>query len=369
MTETILITGGAGFIGTHVAARLLADQKKIRILDNLTEQVHPPGSPVNRILDHCEFFHGDVRDAEIVSRALRGVDKLIHLAAEVGVGQSMYAIDRYVSANDCGTAVLLEALTMQRVERVVVASSMSVYGEGLYSTVGGQLVDDAVRRPARDLGWDPRGKSGERLLPRPTPESKRPSLASVYAITKFVQEQLTLTVAPAYGMEAVALRLFNVYGAGQALSNPYTGVLAIFASRLLNGQRPMVFEDGEQRRDFVHVDDVANAFALALEKPEAAGETLNIGSGRSVTIREVARDFAAAMGRAELEPEITNKTRTGDIRHCFADVSRAREVLGFEARRSFDDSFIPLAEWVSQQQAVDRVSEARDELETRGLVA
>ena len=369
MTEKILITGGAGFIGTHVAAKLLQAGKKVRILDSLIEQVHPTGGKPNPILEHCEFFHGDVRDADLVARALRGVDKLIHLAAEVGVGQSMYAIDRYVSTNDHGTAVLLQGLLEHRVERVVVASSMSIYGEGLYKTEAGTIIDDAVRRPEHDKGWDPRGPNGEVLTPVATPETKRPTLASVYAITKYVQEQLTLNVAPAYGMEAVALRLFNVYGAGQALSNPYTGVLAIFASRLLNGQRPMVFENGAQRRDFVHVEDVANAFALALEEPAANGGTFNIGSGRSVSVTEVAEGFAQAMGRPELTPEITNKARTGDIRHCFADISLAKNVIGFSPRRSFEDSFGELAEWVSRQESIDRVAEARQELEARGLVA
>jgi dTDP-L-rhamnose 4-epimerase len=368
MAERILITGGAGFIGSHLATRLLADGHRVRILDSLIDQVHVAGRP-NPILEHCEFFHGDVRDPDLVTRAVRGCDKLVHLAAEVGVGQSMYAIERYVSANDTGTAVVLQALIEQRVARVVVASSMSIYGEGLYRTREGAVLDDVVRRPEQDRGWDPRGPDGERLTPLPTPETKRPSLASVYAITKFAQERLVLTVAPAYGMEAVALRLFNVYGAGQALSNPYTGVLAIFASRLLHGQRPMVFEDGAQRRDFVHVEDVAAAFVQALNRPGVSGRAFNIGRGVSVSIAEVAEGFAAAMGRPDLAPEFTGQARAGDIRHCFGDISLAREVLGFEPRRSFADSFAELADWVSRQQAVDRVAEARRELEARGLVA
>ncbi len=368
MPETILITGGAGFIGTYVATSLLAAGHTVRILDSLIDQVHPPSAERNPVLDHVEFFHGDVRDAALVTRALTGADKLVHLAAEVGVGQSMYAIDRYVSVNDGGTAVLLQALIKQRVQRVVVASSMSIYGEGRYVTPAGAVIDDAVRRPG-DTGWNPVGPNGEVLTPVATPEGKPASLASVYAISKFVQERLTLTVAPAYGMQSVALRLFNVYGAGQALSNPYTGVLAIFASRLLNGQRPMVFEDGAQRRDFVHVEDVARAFLLALDEPAADGGVFNIGSGQSVSIAEVASSFAAAMGRAELAPEITNKARTGDIRNCFADITHARQGLGFHPRRSFEDSFDELADWVSRQTAIDRVAEARSELETHGLVA
>ena len=368
MPETILITGGAGFIGTYVATSLLAAGHRVRILDSLIDQVHPPEAERNPVLDHVEFFHGDVRDAELVSRALTGADKLVHLAAEVGVGQSMYAIDRYVSVNDYGTAVLLQALIKHRVQRMVVASSMSIYGEGRYVTQAGAVVDDAMRRPG-DGDWNPVGPDGETLTPVATPEQKPASLASVYAISKFMQERLTLNVAPAYGMQAVALRLFNVYGAGQALSNPYTGVLAIFASRLLNGQRPMVFEDGAQRRDFVHVEDVARAFLLALYEPAADGGVFNIGSGQSVSVADVARSFAAAMGRADLSPDITNKARTGDIRNCFADIAHARQMLGFHPRRSFDDSFDELADWVSRQTATDRVAEARRELETHGLVA
>ncbi len=353
------------------SSALLRRGDRVRVLDALIEQVHPPGAPRNPLLKDVEFIHADVRDESAVRRALAHVDKVVHLAAEVGVGQSMYAIDRYVSVNDHGTAVLLQALIERPVQRLVVASSMSIYGEGLYRTRDGALVDDAQRPAVRSAaaGWDPVGPDGAPLVPLPTPESKRASLASVYAITKYVQERLTLTVAPRYGMQGVALRLFNVYGPGQALSNPYTGVLAIFASRLLNGQRPLVFEDGEQRRDFVHVDDVARAFLLALDHQRAAGRAFNIGSGRDVSVTEVARAIARAMGRERLQPEIAGQARAGDIRHCFADISLAREVLGFAARRGFDDSLAELASWVERQHAVDLVARARQELEERGLVA
>ncbi len=369
MTETVLIAGGAGFIGCHVAARLLGAGYRVRVLDSFIEQVHPPGAKPHPILAETDLIIGDVRDPAAVARALRGVDRVIHLAAEVGVGQSMYAIDRYVSVNDLGCAVLCQALSEQPVQRVVVASSMSIYGEGLYETDTGRPIEDAVRR--RDNpAWDPIGPAGETLHPLPTPEGKRPNLASVYALTKYVQERLVLTVAAAYGMQAVALRLFNVYGAGQALSNPYTGVLAIFASRLLNGERPVVFEDGQQRRDFVHVADVARAFHLALTVPQADGGVFNIGSGRSVAIGEVATRFAAAMGRPDLAPDIVGKARIGDIRHCFADISRAAEILGFRPEHAeLDDGFAELATWVSRQEAIDRVDQARAELEMRGLVA
>ncbi|MBV9783373.1 MAG: SDR family NAD(P)-dependent oxidoreductase [Acidisphaera sp.] len=370
MTERVLVTGGAGFIGCHVVRALLTRGDEVRVVDSLIEQVHSGDGERDRILDEVEFLHGDVRDRDLMQRAVARVDKVIHLAAEVGVGQSMYAIDRYVSVNDHGSAILFQALIDRPVARIVVASSMSIYGEGLYRTREGEVLQQVVRPAQRAAsGWDPTSESGAPLIPVPTPEWKRPNLASVYALTKYVQETLTLTVAPAYGMEAVALRLFNVYGPGQALSNPYTGVLAIFASRLLHGQRPLVFEDGEQRRDFVHVEDVARAFLRALDLPQASGGVFNIGSGRDVSINEVASELAAAMGRRQLTPELAGKARTGDIRHCFADISLAQERLGFHPRRSFDDSLDELVEWVRRQQPVDRVPEARRELESRGLVA
>ena len=369
MAELVLVTGGAGFIGRHVARTLLRHGYAVRVLDTFIDQVHRYSGHRDRVLDEVEVYRGDIRDPAAVTRALKGVDSVIHLAAEVGVGQSMYAIDRYVDVNDHGTGVLFQELIEAPVRRVVVASSMSVYGEGLYRASDGRLVEAAERLIDPAAGWDPVDDDGTPLEPVPTPEWKRPSLASVYALTKYAQERLTLITAPAYGMEACALRLFNVYGPGQALSNPYTGVLAIFASRLLNGQPPLVFEDGNQQRDFVHVEDVADAFVLALTHPQAVGGVFNIGSGDAYSIAGIARSIAAAMGREEIEPEILHKVRLGDIRHCFADISRAHAQLGFAPRRRLEDSLGELADWVNRQKAVDLVNEARQDLESRGLVA
>jgi dTDP-L-rhamnose 4-epimerase len=369
--ERILITGGAGFIGRHVARTLLEQGHAVRVLDSMIEQVHAGAEP-DPVLRHIDLIRADVRDRDAVQRAVVGIDAVVHLAAEVGVGQSMYAIERYVGVNDLGTAVLLEALAAHPVRRVVVASSMSVYGEGLYRDAEGRLREEVYRDSRARAGcWDPVDERGRPLEPVATPESKRSALASVYAISKYTQERLALTVAPAYGMEATALRMFNVYGPGQALSNPYTGVLAIFASALLNGNAPQVFEDGAQRRDFVHVEDVARAFVLALAAPAAAaaGRVFNIGSGRVVTIRETAEAIATAMGRRDIRPVVLGKARAGDIRHCFADITLARTTLGYEPRRDFADSLGELADWVGRQQGVDRVTEARRELEARGLVA
>jgi dTDP-L-rhamnose 4-epimerase len=364
----ILITGGAGFIGRHLAKALLEQGREVTVLDALIEQVHINGHAGTALPKGVELIRGDVRDEETVSRALRGVDRVVHLAAEVGVGQSMYAVERYASVNDCGTAVLFEHLPRSRVQRVVVASSMSIYGEGLYRDANGELHQDVVRTIAAGT-WDPQDKDGRPLEPVATLESKRPSLASVYALTKYVQERMTLILTEAYGIEGCALRLFNVFGPGQALSNPYTGVLAIFASRLLNRQRPLVFEDGRQRRDFVHVEDVAAAFVAALDRPEAVGGVFNVGSGRNYSILEVAERLAAAMGCPQLKPEVMGKARVGDIRHCFADIMLAQEKLGYDPRRRLEDSLGELADWVKTQKAIDRAEQARRELEQRGLMA
>ena len=369
--ETVLITGGAGFIGRFVVRELLARGHEVRVLDSMIEQVHGDVERPADLHPDVELIRADVRNGDAVQKALRGVDSVIHLAAEVGVGQSMYEVERYTSVNDVGTAVLFEKLIERPVRRVVTASSMSIYGEGLYKDADGALVEDAARAALQDnqRNWEPTDRRGRPLIPVATPEWKRPSLASIYALNKYVQERTTHIMGAPYGMESVCLRLFNVYGPGQALSNPYTGVLAIFASRLLNGQRPMIFEDGEQRRDFVHVTDVARAFADALELPQAAGGTFNIGSGNDRSVTEVATELARAMGKNSIEAEIVGKARIGDIRHCFCDTGKAEADLGFRARQDFGEGLAELAEWVAQQTASDRVEQARAELEARGLVA
>jgi dTDP-L-rhamnose 4-epimerase len=371
LSEHILITGGAGFIGRSVVRELLGRGHRVRVLDSMIEQVHGDRERPEDFPDDAELIRGDVRNGDVVAKGLQGVDSVIHLAAEVGVGQSMYEVERYTSVNDVGTAVLLEKLIANPVRRVVTASSMSIYGEGLYRDADGNLVEDALRQPrtSDSQSWDPVDAQGRPLQPIPTTETKRPDLASIYALGKYVQERQTLIMTQAYGMEGVCLRLFNVYGPGQALSNPYTGVLAIFSSRLLNGQRPMIFEDGEQRRDFVYVGDVARAFADALELPAAKGGVFNIGSGHDRSVTQVAQELAKAMGQPGVEPEIVGKSRIGDIRHCFCDTSLAAERLGFRATKDFGEGLAELSEWVAAQTADDRVDQARAELEARGLVA
>jgi dTDP-L-rhamnose 4-epimerase len=368
----ILITGGAGFIGSHLADLLLAQGFAVRILDSLAAQVHGEGGERPAYLaPHAELIHGDIRDPLTVRRSLEGVDSVVHLAAAVGVGQSMYQIADYTGINELGTAVLLEAAQAGNVERLVVASSMSIYGEGLACDAQGRLVEPEERSAAalKAHRWEPEGEGGQPLTPVPTPESKRPALSSVYALGKYAQERLCLIWGRAYGVPVTALRFFNVYGTRQALSNPYTGVLAIFASRLLNGRPPMIFEDGGQRRDFVHVRDVARACHAALRKPEAAGQAYNIGSGEPRSVVEVARALALAIGRPDLQPQVTGRYRVGDIRHCFADIALARERLGYTPQEDFAVGLAELSGWLAGAIAIDRVDQATDELIRRGLVA
>jgi dTDP-L-rhamnose 4-epimerase len=370
MTDTVLITGGAGFIGRHVARACLEHGDRVRVLDSFIEQVHGDGGHAAELGPDIEVVIGDIRDETALLRALTGVTKVVHLAAEVGVGQSMYAVDRYVSVNDYGTAMLFQQLIANPVKRVVVASSMSIYGEGLYRDVDGRVIEDAdrTRYDYASGSWDPVDGRGRPLIPVPTPEWKRPVLASVYALSKYAQERLTLILSAAYGMEGVALRLWNVYGPGQALSNPYTGVLAIFSSRLHNKQPPLIFEDGRQRRDFVHVKDVAQAFVLALDHEKAPGGVFNVASGQDFSICDVAEHLGMAMN-CPIEPEITRQIRTGDIRHCLADITKIRQELGYIPSRNFLQGLAELAEWVAMQEAKDFVQVAQQELEARGLVA
>ncbi len=366
----VLVTGGAGFIGSHLVDRLLADGHEVRVLDSLDPQVHD-GRP--EYLDPAaELVEGDVRDREAVRRSLDGVERLVHLAAAVGVGQSMYEIERYTSVNALGAAVVLEeAIALRgRLEKAVVASSMSIYGEGLYRCPAEQVEVTPGPRSDGQLAareWEPRCPScGGELEPAPTPEEKPLAPTSIYAIGKRDHEEMFLAWGRAYRVPVTALRFFNVYGPRQALSNPYTGVAAIFASRLLNRRPPVIFEDGRQSRDFVHVADVAGAVMSSLEPGRADGRAVNVGAGRAVTVLEVAEVLGREF-RVELEPEIRNTFRAGDIRHCFADISLARELLGYKPTISFAEGMRELAGWLAGQRAEDLVDLATERLEERGL--
>lgn len=347
--DTVLITGGAGFIGSHLADCLLASGYRVRVLDSLVAPVHGGGEGrPHHLHPDVELLVGDVRDSAAVERALQGIDHVVHLAAAVGVGHSLYQIHDYVDVNVRGTAVLLEALKRHPVRRLLVASSMCIYGEGLYRGAR----DAHLARSPDDLRqgrWEHYGEDGAPLEPLPTPETKRPEPASVYALNKYDQERMCLMVGQAYGIPTVAMRFFNVYGTRQALSNPYSGVLAVFASRLLNGKPPLIFEDGLQRRDFVHVKDVARACVAALETPSAVGKIFNVGSGKSYPVRDIARAMAEVMDKAHIQPEVTGNYRVGDVRHCFADTSLARTVLGFHATVTLEEGLAELAEWLGGQ--------------------
>ncbi len=370
MGKTFLITGGAGFIGSHLADELLRDGHRVRVLDNLDAQVHGPDAErPDYLAPEIELIKGDMRDPQKVAEALHGVDAVFHLAAAVGVGQSMYEIRRYTDINNMGTATLLEALPRANVERLVVASSMSLYGEGLYRNIQGEPISNARRSREQLLRgqWEPQDAQGQSLQPMPTPESKAPELTSVYALGKYDQERLCLILGEAYNIPTTALRLFNVYGPRQALSNPYTGVLAIFAARYLNDRPPLIFEDGNQRRDFVSVHDVARAFYLAYQSPQAAGEVINIGGGVDYSVAEIAARMGDALGKSHIEAEITGRYRVGDIRHCYADLTKARELLGYVPNIELEAGLIELAGYLASATAVDHSSRAHEELATHGL--
>jgi len=371
MKKEVLITGGAGFIGSHLCDHLVEKGYSVKVLDNLDEQVHGKERLRPVYLNPAvDLIIGDVRDKGVVEKALNNVNIVFHLAAKVGVGQSMYDIADYTSVNNLGTAVLLECIIKNPVDKLVVASSMSIYGEGSYRKKNGEIIS-GHERSLEDLKkgkWELSDENNNMLEPLPTSEDKVPVLSSVYALSKFDQERLCLITGRAYGIPVVALRFFNVYGTRQALSNPYTGVLAIFASRLLNGNPPLVFEDGNQMRDFVNVKDVAAACILACEKHEADGKVFNIGSGKAYTIKEIADRLANVLDRPHLKAKITSSYRAGDIRHCYSDIDKAKNILGFNPSVEFDAGLAELTRWLSDQNANDGVEMASRELEKRGLI-
>lgn len=376
MSERILVTGGAGFIGSHLVDALLQAGHYVRVFDNLEPQVHgglrEQGRWPDYVSGECEKILGDVRDRDALKRAVDGIDVILHHAAAVGVGQSMYEVRRYVDVNTLGTATLLDILANDehRVRKLIVASSMSIYGEGAYECVRHGAVFPRLR-PGEQLArreWEMLcPQCGQVVKPIPTSEEKPLFSTSIYALSKKDQEEMCLCVGRAYGIPTVALRYFNVYGARQALSNPYTGVAAIFSARLLNDNPPLIFEDGLQSRDFVHVSDIVQANLLAMQNAAADYDCFNVGVGRPITILQVAQVLGQALGKA-IRPAVVNKFREGDIRHCLSDISKARRVLGYSPRVSFEDGMRELAAWVRQQQAEDRVALAAGELEKRKLV-
>ena len=367
-----LVTGGAGFIGSHLVDALLARGERVRVLDSLDPLAHPTGEPAH--LDpEAELVRADLGDRDRLDRALEGVDAVYHLGGVVGNGESLVNVRRAVDANSGGTATLLEALLAprDRVRRLVVASSMVVYGEGSYECPEHGLVTPAPRsvEQLRRRDWEPRcARCGAGLDAVATTEDRPAAPTNVYAITKRDQEELALVLGEAYGLEVVALRYMNVYGPRQALSNPYTGVAAIFAARLLADRRPRVFEDGRQIRDPVHVSDAVAATLAAMDAPGAAGRAINVATGEQVRILDLAQALATARG-SSLEPEVTGEFRVGDIRHCFAATDLARELLGFRAAVPLERGLAELAEWVGAQGSIAENGDAAlADLRARGLV-
>jgi dTDP-L-rhamnose 4-epimerase len=372
MSRKVLVTGGAGFVGSHTVDALLRAGDEVRIFDNLDEQIHRGVVP-EYLAREAELMRGDVRDLDALRQAVAGVDVVFHFAAAVGVGQSMYEIARYMGVNTQGTANLLQVLLERRdgLEKLIVASSMSLYGEGQYLCREHGMVAPAPRATSqlRAHQWEvvcPQCR--QPLEPSATAECKSVQCNSMYAIGKKTQEEMSLLFGRTYGLPVVALRYFNIYGTRQALSNPYTGVAAIFAARLLNRRAPLVFEDGEQLRDFVSVHDVVQANLLAMERSEADGLALNIGSGEPVAIWQIADALARTLG-VDMQAEITGNYRAGDIRHCFADISLARRFLGYRPRHHLPGAMEELVEWLRSQHAVDRAEEAQRSLVSFGLTA
>lgn len=370
--KKVLITGGAGFIGSHTVDALVEAGYEVTVYDNLCPQVHGLHQEKPRHLNpHAEFVLGDVCDRDLLRRVMKDKDLVIHDAAEVGVGQSMYEIERYVTTNVRGTAVLWDILANERhrVERVLVASSMSLYGEGRYLCPDhGPIAPGARPEVQLALGqWSMTcPQCGQTAIALPTDENKRLDCQSVYAQTKKDQEEYSLLLGKAYGIPTVACRYFNCYGPRQSLNNPYTGAAAIFSSAIKNNQPPLVYEDGRQKRDFIHVRDLVRAKLLLLEHPGAPGRVFNIGTGRPTSILKLARTLIRLYEK-DLEPRVLGKFRTGDIRDCYADISRI-QALGFQPAISLEEGLKNLVAWGQVQNAESHLESAHRELVAKGLV-
>jgi len=373
--KSILVTGGAGFVGSHLVDTLVELGHDVTIFDNLEDQVHGGNTPdyLNR---DARFIQGDVRDREILRDAMQGKQVIFHQAAAVGVGQSMYEIRKYADYNSTGGANLLDLVVNETsirdtVEKIVVASSMSIYGEGQYLCEECGIVYPKLRttEQLQQKDWEIRCPHCDALVEHMGTEEDKPLFpTSIYAITKRDHEEMFLVTGRTYHIPTVALRYFNIYGTRQALSNPYTGVAAIFSSRILNNAPPVIYEDGRQSRDFVHVSDIVQANVLAMEKSEADYEMFNVGTGINTSVKRVAELLIGNLKPGSgLEPVIENKFREGDIRHCYADISKIQDLLGYAPRVRFEDGLSALVEWVAKQKADDGFERARKELESRGL--
>ena len=370
----VLVTGGAGYIGSHLVDALVASDYEVTVLDNLEPQVHRSGTWPSYANAQATYVRGDVRDRAMFEPLVLASDAVVHFGAAVSVGQSMYQIDRYVDVNTRGTALLLDILVNRKhdVRKVIVASSIGVYGEGAYRCATHGVVAPTIR-PEQQLAardWEQHCPvCGQHVASIPTPEDKALYRDNIYSMTKYHQEEMVLLIGKTYGIPAVAPRFFNVYGPRQSLSNPYAGVAAIWLSRLLNGKQPVVFEDGGQLRDFVSIHDVVDCLVLMLEKPGADYLPVNVGSGETVTILQIAQLLNRLLGTS-IEPQVTQTGRKFDIRHNTADIACARTTLGFAPRVSLEEGFSELIEWAktTPDVAVDFFDRALDELKAKGLL-
>ena len=368
----ILITGGAGFIGSFLVDKLVSLGHEVRILDNLEEQVHGGKKPDYLNLQ-AEFIKGDVRDYDVLKQALGGIEVVFHEAAAVGVAQSNYEIKKYTDVNVGGTANLLDIVVNDKhssVKKILTTSSMTAYAEGMYrcpqcGQVKGEL------RPLNQLeqkDWQmycPNCHSS--IEPIPTPETAPQPCNSIYALSKKTQEEMLMLTGKMYQMPTVALRCFNVYGPRQSISNPYTGVTAIFIARLKNNQPPVIYEEGLQTRDFISVHDVIEALILAMSNPKANYQVMNIGSGQPTTIKDVALKLVRLMDK-QIQPQISGEFRINDIRHCYADISLAEKILGWRPKVNFDQGMRELIDWSLTQPSTDDFIKAEQQLRQRGLL-
>lgn len=369
--KNILVTGGAGFIGSHLVDGLIDRGYRVRVMDNLYRQIHPTGKLPSYFNFKAEFIKGDVTNRRDWDKAITGIDAVFHLAAAVGVGQSMYEIEHYVKVNSLGTAILLDYLANKKhtVKKIIVAASMSSYGEGEYHCLSCGRVRPPLRSESqlKRRDWEVHCPFCNTVLKAiPTNEDAKQFANSIYAIGKKDQEEMVLNIGLAYSIPAVALRYFNVYGSRQSLSNPYNGVAAIFISRIKNGKPPIINEDGLQTRDFVHVRDVTAANILALEKESANYKVYNVGTGVPITIKDVAGTIALLL-KSKVRADITYKVRKLDVRHCFADISRISKDTGWKPTVKFSEGLLDVIEWGKGEKAVDRMEYALKQLQKRGL--
>lgn len=376
MMKKVLITGGAGFIGSRLAIKLLSKGHNVRVLDSLTEQVHgsnPYQSPLFKKIDgKVDFIRGDVRDRDVLFRALENIDTVVHYAAETGTGQSMYSICHYTDVNIAGTANLLELIASGKtnISQVVVASSRAVYGEGKY-----RCPDHGFQYPSSRRDSDMASGDYELHCPLcnaictlvPTDEASQVKPASVYGITKLTQEQLVLVMGASLGISAIAFRYQNVYGAGQSLTNPYTGILSIFSTRIRNGNGVVIFEDGKESRDFVHVDDVVSATIAGIEHPEPIVDVFNVGFGSAIDVLTLAEGLKSRLG-VDVPIEVSGRYRLGDIRHNVADLSHITNTLGYRPMISFNDGLDRFVSWVKGEAVPeDLYEESLKKLAAKGL--